>query len=188
MDICFAISATSIDSNEIFQKMKDTINAIIDKYGISKIHVSLLVFGDNADRKINFKDKFRSSENLKSYIKLIPKRSGGPELHVALQEGIFLFKSEEGARPGVKRVFVVMIDKKSVSTAEQIKRASLALSKNNISVVTVGIGDAVDQKELKFASTDGMNVITVSKDQEPKILADKIILKARKGTCDHNLS
>ena len=47
---------------------------------------------------------------------------------MALQEGIFLFKSEEGALPGVKRVFVVMIDKKSVSTAEQIKRATLALS------------------------------------------------------------
>ena len=158
IDIGFAISATSKDSNEIFQKMKDTINSIIDKYGISKIHLSLMVFGDNADRKINFKDSFSSSKSLKSYINLIPKLSGGPVLGQALQQAVHLFKSDEGARPGVKKVLVVITDKTSVSNAEQIKRAVTTLSNNNVSVIAVGVGNAVDKNELKIASTHDKNV------------------------------
>lgn len=182
MDIGFAISATSADSSEIFQKIKDTINSIIDKYGISRIHVSLLVFGDNAARKISFKDQFSSPENLKSFINLIPKRSGGPVLGEALQEAVNLFKSDEGARPDVKKILVVITDKKSVSTEAQIKSAKMALSNNNISVIAVGIGNAVDPNELKIASTHDKNVITVTKDEDTETLAERIIRKARQGT------
>ena len=181
MDIGFAITATSSESDEIFQKIKDTIKAIVDTYGIAKIHYSLLVFGDNANRRISFKDDFNSPENLKSFVDLIPKRSGGPALDKALQESLKLFESGEGARPGVKKVLVVITDKKSVSSAEQVKRATTTLDNNNIRVIPVGIGGAVDSNELRIVSSDERDVIAVLKEEDPMTLADRIMRKAREG-------
>ena len=76
VDLAFAVSATSRDADRTYKLMKDAMKYIAQEYGTNKIHYGLIVFGDSATIKINFSDKYPSSEGLKAFLDTIPRSTG----------------------------------------------------------------------------------------------------------------
>ena len=86
IDLGFAFSSTSSDSSAISKLMRDTIAAIIDKYGSVKLHYLALVFGNQAQTVINVTNQDQDPKTLISYINSISQPVGSPRLEVALRE------------------------------------------------------------------------------------------------------
>lgn len=62
-----------------------------------------------------------------------------------------------------------------------ISSRSKPLTEAGIRVIPVGVGNAADRQELKKATDDPNNVITVPNKETPKDLADKIIARIEQG-------
>ena len=89
----FAISSTTVDSQENFAHAKDVIQKFIDKYGIQKVKYSLLTFGN--EPSVHF--KFNSTlDEVKMLMEMISVPSGGALLHKAMETAVELFNEAEG--------------------------------------------------------------------------------------------
>ena len=75
-------------------------------------------------------------------------------------------------------MLVVVIDKKSDSTDEEIRRAADLLENSKIRVIPVALGNEADVAELTNATIDERDVIKADRKDDPEKIADEIIEKA----------
>jgi hypothetical protein len=99
VDLAFAISASSRDADTIYALMKDTIQSIIDICGGSKIRYSLIIFGSQPSTRLSFAENMPEAEELKNFVRNLPRRSGVPAIDKAMQEAQRLFDGQ--GRPAV---------------------------------------------------------------------------------------
>jgi hypothetical protein len=85
--------------------MRDSIKSIVDKYGTSRLHYSLIAFGATASTKISFSAKLPDKDAIKRYIDGITLPRGGPALDQALIEAKNVFDGA-GVRPNAKKVCI----------------------------------------------------------------------------------
>ena len=71
--------------------MRNTIAEIINKYGTVKLHYLAIVFGNEAQSVISFRNQNQDAQTLVSLINSIRQPSGSPRLDVALQEAKKVF-------------------------------------------------------------------------------------------------
>lgn len=180
IDLGFAITATTLNADEIFQKMKETIKAIVASYGVGQLRYGLIVFGGDSTTRFNFNNSYTPDE-LSGFIDNIPRRSGGPTLVNAFKGAEKLFLPNQGSRADAKKVLVLMTDKKATDSLEALRRAVKPLALHNIHVIPVGLGNAVDRKELTAVASGSSDVVLVPKQENPRLLAKKIMEKARIG-------
>lgn len=76
-------------------------------------------------------------------------------------------------------MLVIVIDKKSDSTADDVRKAAALLDNNNIGVISVALGNEADVEELTNGTLD---VIEANNKDDPEKIADEIIRKASKCT------
>ena len=76
VDLVVAMCAVSAASDESFKLMKDTVKSIVDKYGTSKIHYSVVLYGTQAVPMLKFSDKALTIEEFKGQISILPKPKG----------------------------------------------------------------------------------------------------------------
>lgn len=175
IDLAFAISATSANSNQSYNLMKNTIKKFIDQYGVDKIHYSLIVYGDSIVRVVNFNHTFPPSAiDLKAAIDAQPAISGGPYLEGALQEAFKVFNETEG-RPDAKKVLVVMTDENSGTDENSLSTAVKPVEDLGVLVLSVGAGSAVDRNELSVISPNPLDVISPALGENPSVVADRIM-------------
>ena len=178
MDLGFALSASSVLHNETFKLMKDIINYIIDTYGTQKIHYSVLVYGDTATIEINFGQTPPSPEQLKTALEKLRAGTGLPNLAGALEKALKMFE-DDARRPLTHKVLVIMADSKSSSTEDEIKKAVRSLEERDIEVIAVAVGEEADPDELENTTPDKTNVIEAGKEEDPKMVGEKIMDKIR---------
>ena len=170
----FALSATSAKSARSYELMKNTVKAFINKYGVNKIHYSIIVYGHSVIRVVNFNRAFPISVNdLKAAIDKQPALEGGPLLKDALQEAFRVFNETVG-RPGAKKVLVVITDKNSGAPSNALANAVRPLEDSRVLVISVGIGD-VDRSELNVISPNPLDVISARLNVKPSVLAERIM-------------
>lgn len=175
IDLAFAISATSANSNQSYALMRNTIKQFIDKYGVDKIHYSLIVYGDSVVRVVNFNTSFPiSASDLKAAIDAQPPLSGGPVLADALQEAFRVF-NETDVRPNAKKVLVVMQDENSGAAANSLSAAVKPVEDIGVLVLSVGVGSSVDRNELSVISPNPKDVISASLNENPSVVAKNIM-------------
>ena len=171
----FALSATSVSSSLSYELMRNTIKRFIDRYGVNNIHYSIIVYGNQVVRVVNFNRTFPLSANeLKIAIDKQPALSGGPVLINALQEAYRVFKESVG-RPGAKKVLVVMTDKNSGSRPNFLSQAVRPLEDLGVLVISVGVGDGVSRSELSIISPNPLDVISARLSINPSVLAVRIM-------------
>ena len=76
VDLVVAMCAVSSASDQSFKLMKDTVKSIVDKYGTSKIHYSVVLYGTQARSMLIFSDKALTIEEFKGQISILPKPKG----------------------------------------------------------------------------------------------------------------
>jgi len=105
VDLVFAISSSSQDTDTIYPLMKDTINSIIDTCGSNRLRYSLIIFGSQASTRLSFAEKMPESDNLKRFIGNLPRLAGSPAIDKAMEEAKNLFNGQ--GKMFVERVLVL---------------------------------------------------------------------------------
>lgn len=175
IDLAFALSATSASSNQSYALMRNTIKHLIDKYGVDKIHYSVVVYGDSVIRVVNFNNTFPpSASDLKEAIDAQPPLSGPPVLTDALQEAVRVFNETE-VRPNAKKVLVVMADENSGANANSLSAAVKPVEDLGVLVLSVKVGSGVDRNELSVISPNSKDVISAGLNGNPAVVAEQIM-------------
>lgn len=75
----FTIGAAALASDNNFRTTKDTIKKIIGKFGVDRIHYSLVTFGDPPVVHSRFREGYQK-ERLEQLIGALPKPTGKMKL------------------------------------------------------------------------------------------------------------
>ena len=144
MDLAFVISNTAVEQDKNFEKMKDIMKGTVDKFGLFRVRYSLITFGETPDVKIRFDNVFDTEEELGKLINNVKKSLGDADLHKALEEARYLFALAEDARPNASQVLVVITDKTSDSTEDDVQFAAKKLKDDGVRVIAIALGDDFD--------------------------------------------
>lgn len=154
--------------------MTSTVNRIIQRYGITRIHYSVIVFGSTPTTHFDFSRTFPSKDVLVREVSRLPKKSGGPDLVKALESVKKVYELRQ-VRPNAKKVVVVILDNKSVNTAKELKENAAFIVDNGILAICVGVGTSIKSKELQIITEEDRNIIEVQGSKKPDELAKEIM-------------
>lgn len=154
--------------------MKSTINNIIDKYGISRIHYTVIVFGSGFTTSVDFSTNVPDKETLTRLVTSLKRETGTPDLAKALQEVKRVYELRE-VRPNAKKVLVVILDKKTDNSKVQLETIATDLVQKSILIIGVGIGRSVDRNELIYITEENRNIIEVEPTERPEEVAREIM-------------
>lgn len=174
IDLTFALSATSVSSERTFNLMKSTVNRIIQQYGITRIHYSVIVFGSSPTTHFDFSRTFPNKDDLIRVISNLSKKSGDPDLAKALESVSKVYELKQ-VRPNAKKVVVVILDKKTVNTAKELNKNAVFLVDKGVLAICVGVGSSIDSKELQIITEEKRNIIEVGIAKDPNELAKEIM-------------
>ena len=85
------------------------------------------------------------------------------------------------ARPGAKKVLIVVSDKKSESTDGEIEEAMKPLQKSDVIVIPVALGAEADGTQLKKLTDDESTLVTADTDDDTADMKTKIMNQVFKG-------
>ena len=164
--------------------MKSTVNRIIQEYGITRIHYSVIVFGSSPTKHFDFSRTFPNKDDLIRLVSRLPKEPGEPDLAKALESVTKVYELTQ-VRPNAKKVLVVILDKKTVNKANELNKFVPVLVDKGIFVIGVGVGSSVGSKELQIITEENRNIIEVGVTKNPDKLAKEImdIILRSKFTC-----
>lgn len=157
--------------NDIIEKPKDAFvkYGVVETDPIGSIHVPLGVYEDEKKLKESVKKiPFKERRNLDEGIK-----NAGNEF-------------EKNGRPEARKIMIVFIDGKDVSTVEELKKVTEPLKKKNVKIIPVVLEDNVDKDKLKPLLHDNKKA---KKGKDPKKLADEVseeTFNGKRRECEHN--
>lgn len=178
IDLAFALSAAVVDAEDTFDKIQNTVDAIIKQYGTDKIHYALLTFGDTPSIIVDFSDD-RGKDALRTTVQQLSRPTGDPDLKKALEEAEQLFDNAP-FRPGSRRILVIFVDKKSTNSRSDLKEASKPLIEKNVTIVPATIGPEVDIDEIEVLPAN-KEYIAICEPFQPETWPENIIDTALKG-------
>lgn len=178
IDLAFALSAAAVDADDIFDKMKNTVDTIVKLYGVDKIRYALVTFGDKANTVADF-DNDRGKDALRTIVQNVSRPTGEPDVREALEEVEKLFENAS-PRPGSWKVLVVFIDMKSANSRDDIKEAAKPLIERNVTIIPATVGSEVNVDEIEVLVTN-KEFIAVCPVPEPDTWPEIIIDKAIQG-------
>ena len=138
------------------------------------IRVGVVVFGK--DTEVIDIQQTLSKDLQMAVNKLFPK-FGDLDLDNALKESRRLFKNT--GRPNARKVLVVISDKASGSTYDDVKSEAGLLKEEDIVLISVVIGQEADAKEL--IDFTPFNVTKTTAEEDPKELAKEIMVLVLTG-------
>ena len=185
LDLVFVVEGSRHVSPQLFMLYKNFIISVISKFDISDTgsHVSLVEYSDKASIVISLKD-FQNPESLELAVERVKASRG---LGVVTDQAIGLVASqvytlEHGARPGVRRVVIVLTRSPSTGS-ESLRLSSQALAHRGARMIVIYTGEK-DNFKLKNRTSDG--VFNVPQNADFDILgsniANKIMSDIEKGS------
>ena len=162
IDVIFVIDTSNSISDEQFETMIDFMAKLVLSFDVSEsnIHVAVITFANRPKAQIELLD-YQERIPLAKAVYALHRQYGGSytfcAIDLVLEHGLL---EEYGARPGVPKVGVVVVDGKSADPERTELRAAEA-RQAGIRMIAVGIGDAVDMDELKQIAGDDRLVYTV---------------------------
>ena len=154
--------------------MKRTVQSIVEKYGVNRIHYSVIVFGSVAISHIDFSTSIPDRDELIRKVIGLPKSKDRPDLVKALEKAKQVFELQK-VRPNAKKVLVVILDNASANNKRELKKAVHVLVNKSVLIIGVRVGSAVDPEQLEIITEDIRNVIRVGTDKNPDELAKEIM-------------
>ena len=154
--------------------MKETINAVLDTYSMDVIRVGVIVFGRDTE---TIPIQQNLNKNLETAVSNLFPKFGIPDLDGALKEARRLFK--DSGRPNARKVVVVISDRASDSSYDDLKEEADRLKEEEILLVSVVIGQEANVNELTDFTPHNVTEATV--EENPKELAMKIMVLVLTG-------
>lgn len=182
-DLAFIVDSSGSLGESNFQEAKNFVWTVIRNFEISNNDTRIGVIRYSTRASVIFDFQFSADNNillLKEIIDNIPYAEGETKTERALQLALTdLFSAKGVSRPDVPKILVVMTFGKS-DNALGVARASMALKENDVTVLSVGIGEEVDMEELLLMASTAEDVITVNSFTALK----KRVARIRDKVCD----
>lgn len=116
VDLAFAVNV----AQQNLKLVKETVQGMIDLYGVGRVHYGFIVFGSSAVIKIPFTDQVTEQTKLKKSVNdALSSTVSSPNLDRALQKAETLFKGS--TRSQANKLLVVIMDKLSPSEPVSVK-------------------------------------------------------------------
>lgn len=125
--------------------------------------VGVIVFNTEAKISIKF-GQYWSEYDFDRAIDDLPLNTGPSQLDTALRVATKLFTAENGARPGVQKVGIVLTNGKhpaveDLEDLEDLKDVVRPLHQAGVHVIPIGVTSSVDWKKLRSLTVDDKDVI-----------------------------
>ncbi|XP_031567316.1 macrophage mannose receptor 1-like, partial [Actinia tenebrosa] len=180
-DLAFIVDASGSVTEEGFKKAKEFMLKVMRGFQVTnnETHVGLIRFANDADVIFGLK-KHHNVLELKKAIDDMLFVQGETHTEKALDLArTTLFSQTAGSRMDVPRIALVMTDGKSDSF-RRTSQAAAKLKTMGVTIVTLGIGNGVDRKELIDMSTSEDYVLYV----ESYAALSKRVKEIRERVCD----
>ncbi|KAK3086689.1 hypothetical protein FSP39_022007 [Pinctada imbricata] len=182
-DIAFVVdSSSSIDSGT-FHKLENVLKTAVTKMDIGpdKVHVGLMQYSSYPSIQFPLTQYTTRADALKAVEKM-SQMSGSSNTADAIKfASNQIFSQNSGARPNVPRIEVVLTDGNSINNAATTTQADKA-RQNNIGMISVGIGNRVNNAELNSIADDNSKVVLAGSISDPDAIVDQILQKACQGS------
>ena len=157
IDIVFIMDGSGSIRRNNWDKLLDFVAKIIMELPRTGPQVGAIVFSRNA--RVAFQlDRTNNLDSARNAILNIPYPRGATETAEALELAkTDLFVAANGDRPGVPNVAIVITDGKSDDNDETLEAAE-ALHDDGVHVFSVGIGNNLDEEELRKISSPPQEV------------------------------
>ncbi|RUS82805.1 hypothetical protein EGW08_009425, partial [Elysia chlorotica] len=174
-------SSASIQPTE-YAKELDFAAKIIDdfKIGPNDVRFAAIVFGSSPTKLFNLADH-NSPQTLQEAIKRAPFLNSGTKTNKALEmiTQDQMFSSRWGGRDFAKDIVIIITDGRS-TYASWTQLAANRLKASNVTIISVGIGADVDQRELRGLASKPDDVLLASNFDSLKDIQDDV----GKRTCE----
>ena len=116
VDLAFAVNV----AQQNLKLVKETVQGMIDLYGVGRVHYGFIVFGSSVAIKIPFTDQITEQTKLKKSVNdALSSTVSSPNLERALQGAERLFQGS--TRGQANKILVVIMDKLSSSEPMIVK-------------------------------------------------------------------
>ena len=188
VDVVFMVDSSRSISVSDFNEAKKFVKQAAEEFGVApgQSRAAVILFGESAEAMIGFGDAPTLEGFQKAVDGLNHLFGGHTRIDQALITAAKLFSNSK-ARPDVKKVALLLTDgQQSHGFPNEIdlKTASESLRKAGARVIAVGIGDKVDEPELKLI-TESEDDVILTKDYQD--LKDKL-LSIISTACDESKS
>lgn len=163
LDVAFMVESSDNMSPRDYQRIKDFVKEastyLLTNGGEQQVGV--ILFNDEASIRIKF-GQYVSEIDLNQAIDNLPLEKGKAQIDKALQvASTELFTDVDGARPGVRKVAIVLTKGKqpAAEDAEALKDAVRPLHRAGVRVIAIGVTSSVDWNELRSITEDAKDVI-----------------------------
>ena len=179
IDLGFAISISSLDAEQTFQKIKETVGSIVKRYGTGQIRYAIITYGSDPKLVLNFEETFPGVDGWLTKIDQIQKEGGKPALEKALKQAREMFG--RSARPGAKKVLVVIADKSPIGNDDMTEYEARQLEIDDVKIIPVAVGKDIDSGEITKTSPYKDVLVETEKAIEPEDLGEVIMVKVFRG-------
>lgn len=161
MDIGFILDSSGSLRNQ-YPQIKGFIQDFANNLDISKdgVHVGVVTFSFYATLSIKFSDYFDKT-SFKNAVGNIPLMGSTTRIDKALKvSNDELFSVSNGARKDVPKILILLTDGSQTQDRDAVDPGKVAktLRENDISIVTIGIGQGVNVDELEHIAGDKSRV------------------------------
>ncbi|KAK3753528.1 hypothetical protein QZH41_018026 [Actinostola sp. cb2023] len=186
IDITFVVSATSSKANVFYKLIKDTLKEIVNKYGMTTIHYSVIIYGSKSSnpssKTIHTYTQSAKFPNKAAFANELEKleKTGGRSSPYALDDA--LQKAEESfndpkVRPNADHIVVIITDNDSSQQLSTLKPRVDSMENKGIRIIPVGIEKNVKPKELRSLTSNDYDVIIVYDGVTKDTLQSRIMKK-----------
>ena len=152
VDVAFLMDASGSIGEANYKLEKNFVKEVVYAFGVSEAgsHAGIITYSDDAELNINF-EKYKSLDSFNQAVDSLPYSKGRTRIDKALDlASNQLFTVQEGMRPNVPKIAIVMTDGKqtAASDAVALEKAVAPLHALGVQVFAIGIGTEVDQNEL----------------------------------------
>ena len=163
--------------------MKETLQSIAARHGVDNVHYSVISFGAQTRRIVDFQDTFPDEDALITQLEKLSSVAGAPDFDLAMADARNAFQGP-GARPNAKKILIVIVDNKPSSTEKDILKFARILEVDDVNVIPVAVGSEVTRDELEKATAYKKNILEVPAKETPESLGKKIMSKVRESKSD----
>ena len=178
VDVVFALGSSGANGNEMFEKEKEFVNGFIDSCSHGNVDYGLLEYGDEVTVHMRFKD-LDEKEKIKQKVCSVERKGDSTSLTEGLRKANELFTNH--GRAHAYKVLIVMMNGRVGGRAAELRNGAKSLHNNDIKIITVAIGDEVDQEELRQLSSDEDTVIRAKSNEDIGSVAYVMTHQALKG-------
>ena len=160
MDIAFVLDSSGSITEDEFREAKNFVRRVAKTFEISpaKTHIALMIYSDEARIMSKF-GEIGSIEDFNTKLENLPHLRGKTRIDLALLKAgkeLFTWAGGMRTRSDVIKVAIVITDGRQSPAADGIRldEAAAGLIVQGVKVLSIGIGDKIDQEELRMMVQD----------------------------------